>query len=258
MAYATFSRGYKSGGVNYPIYSTPSGIEPEILDMYEIGLKGDYLDNTLRLNAAVFFYDYSDLQVQRPAGSGAGTTVENAADAEIWGLDVDATWVISDAFSLRAGLSALDSEYTEYTAIATVRNAYVLGVEAPGGRGVDYDASGESLLKAPDLSYFVTANYDLNVGTGTVPMSVTWSWKDDTTFDFPVDPVWGPYMVQDSYGLLSARISYLPADERWSVGVWGRNLTDEEYFNELAANAMGMRGGPGDPRTYGVDFQFNF
>lgn len=263
MLYATYARGYKSGGVNYPIYSTPEGIEPEVLDMYELGLKGDYLDSTLRLNASVFYYDYVDLQVQRPAATGAGTTIENAADAEIFGLDLEATWLATDALTLRTGLNILDSEYKDYTAIAQFSNAFLDGSlgsanPTPGGQGVQIDASGESLLKAPDLSFFITANYDFYVAGGTMPVSLTYSYKDDAIFDFPADPVWGEYLVQDAYGLVSARISFVPSDERWTIGLWGRNLTDEEYFNELAANAQGMRGGPGDPRTYGIDFQINF
>ena len=250
--------------MNYPLYSTPNGVEPEILDMYELGMKGDYLDGTLRLNAALFYYDYQDLQVQRPASEGAGTTVENASDAEILGFDFEATWLVTDAMTLRAGASVLDSEYKDYLAIgqfyvATLDGTLGTDNPTPGAAGVEVDASGESLLKAPDYSYFVTANYDFRLGgSGTIPVSVTYSYKDDVTFDFPFDPLLGQYLVEDGYGLLSARIAYVPASERWSVGLWGRNLTEEEYYNERAANAQGMRGGPGDPRTYGIDFEINF
>lgn len=263
LLYATYSSGYKSGGVNYPVYTTPNGIEPEVLDMVELGIKGDYFDNTLRLNASLFYYDYTDLQVQRPAASGAGTTVENAADAEIIGLDIDATWVPTDKLTLRFGLSALDSEYKDYNAIvqrsaATVDGTIGTATPTPGAVGQIVDVSGRSLLKAPDLSYFVTANYDFAVTGGVIPVSLTWSYKDDATFDFDDDPVWGPYLVQDAYGLLSGRVSFEPSNGQWRVGLWGRNLTDEKYFNELAANAQGLRGAPGDPRTFGIDIEYDF
>ncbi|EED36692.1 TonB-dependent receptor [Luminiphilus syltensis NOR5-1B] len=263
MVYATYSSGYKSGGVNYPIYSTPEGIEPEMLDMFEIGMKGDYLDNTLRLNASLFYYDYTDLQVQRPASSGAGTTVENAADAEITGLDLDATWAPTADFTLRVGLSALDSEYSDYTAIVQFSRAVLDGTintdnPTPGAAGQEVDVSGRSLLKAPELSYFATVNYDFHLGSGVIPVSLTYSYKDDTIFDFGDDPVFGPYLTQDGYGLLSGRISYEPAEGNWSVGVWGRNLTDEEYLSEIAANAQGLRGAPAEPRTVGIDARYSF
>ncbi|MFV0278384.1 MAG: TonB-dependent receptor [Parahaliea sp.] len=263
MVYGTYSRGYKSGGVNYPLYSTPDGVEPEILDMYEFGVKGDFLSDTLRLNAALFWYDYQDLQVQRPASSGAGTTVENASDAQVLGLDLEATWLATDALTLRVGMSVLDSEYKDYTAIAQYYQATLDGTigtanPTPGAVGVDVDVSGESLLKAPDYSWFLTANYDFRLGGGTLPVSLTYSYKDDVAFDFPVDPNLGGYLVEEAYGLLNARISYVPASERWVLGLWGRNLTDEHYYNERAANAQGVRGGPGDPLTYGIDFEWKF
>ena len=263
MLYATYSTGYKSGGVNYPIYSTPAGIEPEVLDMFEVGMKGDYLDNTLRLNASLFYYDYTDLQVQRPAASGAGTTVENAADAEILGLDIDATWAPTADFTLRMGLSALDSEYSDYKAIVQFSRAVLDGTintanPTPGAAGQEVDVSGRNLLKAPELSYFVTVNYDFDLGSATIPASLTYSYKDDTIFDFDDDPVFGPYLTQDGYGLLSGRISYEPKAGNWSVGLWGRNLTDEEYLSEIAANAQGLRGAPADPRTFGIDARYSF
>jgi iron complex outermembrane receptor protein len=192
-----------------------------------------------------------------------GVARENAADAEIYGLDIDATWAPTADFTLRAGLSALDSEYSDYTAIVQFSNAVLDGTidtanPTPGAAGRETDVSGRSLLKAPELSYFVTVNYDFDLGSARMPASLTWSYKDDTIFDFGDDPVFGPYLTQDGYGLLSGRISYEPAGGQWSVGFWGRNLTDEEYLSEIAANAQGLRGAPADPRTFGVDARYSF
>ena len=82
MVYATYSRGFKSGGFNYPAVTNrpinESALEPEILDMYELGMKGEFFDSTMRLNASLYYYDYSDLQVTRASGgAGAVVTTEN-------------------------------------------------------------------------------------------------------------------------------------------------------------------------------------
>lgn len=263
LAYLTYTRGFKSGGYNKPAYTTPNGLEPELLDMVELGLKGDYLNDTLRVNAALFYYDYTDLQVTRAANDTGATSTENAAAAEVLGLDLDVTWLVTDEFTLRAGLNLLDSEYTEFESAAQIFNAVVDGtlgtsMPTPGMTTRPFDARGESLLRASDFSYFVTASYEFSVGDGHMPLSVTYSYKDDYDYDFSLDPLSSKWLHQDGFGLLSARAAYVAVDDRWSVALWGRNLTDEEYFNEVAGNAQGLRGFWALPRTYGVDLEFNF
>ncbi len=127
----------------------------------------------------------------------------------------------------------------------------------PGMSDVEFDASGRSMLRAPDWSGFVSAEYAFEMGDASVPVVVTYSYKDEYEFDFVADPL-SERLVQDSYGLLSARISYVTPAADWIVAVWGNNLTDEEYFDDIVGNSRGIRGSWGLPRTYGVDLTFNF
>ncbi|MFV0275951.1 MAG: TonB-dependent receptor, partial [Parahaliea sp.] len=256
LAYLTYTRGFKSGGYNFPASSTPDALEPEILDMYELGLKGDYLDSTLRINGALFYYDYSDLQVTR-ASDGGVTTTENAADATVLGLDMDITYVLGN-FSLHAGLNILDSEYQNYAPEVRVFRANVdgtMGTDNPtpgGGRlAVPHDADGDSMLRAPDYSYFVTASYEFAVGDARAPVSVSYSYKDDFNYDFPIDPTASRWLTQEGYGLVNARAGYISADDKWAVYLWGRNLSDKEYLNEVSLNSSGLRGFWAMPRTSG-------
>lgn len=261
MVYATYSRGFKSGGFNYPAVTNKpineSALEPEILDMYELGMKGEFFDSTMRLNASLYYYDYSDLQVTRASGGvGAVVTTENASDATVIGLDLDMIWLATENLTLTAGLNVLDTEYEDYEASAKVPNFEGSGLQ---GAVIDisYDADGENMLRAPEWSALVSAEYVVPFSSGSMPLFVSYSYKDDYDFDFVADPAFNE-LTQDSYGVLAARISYVPNDGSWEVGVYGGNLTDEDYKDDSVANGAGIRINRGAPRTYGVDFTYNF
>ena len=254
MGYLTYARGFKSGGFNYPAVGNKP-LDPEILDMYEFGFKTDLLQKTMQLNAAVFYYDYKDLQVTR-AGSGSGggltLTTENAADANVSGAELDLNWLVTDYLSLGAGVGLMSSEYKDYDASAKDFRATGAGMI-----DVAFDARGESLLRAPDISAYFSAKYEFPVGEATVPVVLTYSYKGEYDFDF-IASEQTKALRQDAYGLLSARLSYQPPGRKWSVSLWGNNLTDEQYFDDIVANAAGLRGSYGVPRTYGVEATYDF
>ncbi|MCK9247172.1 MAG: TonB-dependent receptor, partial [Anaerolineaceae bacterium] len=256
MVYLTYARGFKSGGFNYPVAGTQP-LDPEILDMYEAGLKGDFFDNTLRLTMATYYYDYADLQVTRAAAEGTAiVTTENASDAEIYGLDVDFTWIATDRMSVTGGFSVQDSQYKDYIANAKFYNV-VLGSGPAGMSDIGFDADGETLLRAPKIAAFLSANYDFVVGEGTMPLVVSYSYKGSYDFDFSLHPT-TEALENDGYGIVNARLSYVPPSDRWTISAWGNNLTDKEYFQDVVAAGVGLRGSYGAPRTYGVDFSYRF
>lgn len=260
MLYLTYARGFKSGGYNYPAsVNDGAPLDPEELDMVELGWKTTFLDDRVRMDGSVFYYDYQNLQVTRAvAGSGLNVT-ENAADAEAYGLDVDLTWLPADWMSLTAGASLLSSEYKSFDASATVFNAALTGDPAePGMSTVPFDAAGKDLLRAPETSWYASLEVQVPVGRLTAPVLVTYSWKDDYQFDFVADPS-TRRLSQNSYGLLSARASITSPSQRWSVSVWGKNLTDEDdYYMDIVADSAGIRGSHGAPRTWGLDVGYRF
>lgn len=260
MIYATCSEGFKSGGFNYPA-SSPSAVplDQEEITQYELGYKGALPGNRLRLNTSLFYYDYVDLQVTRAASNegGVALTTENAANASVLGLDVDATWLMGDRLQITAAMSLLDTRYSDYDASARVAAADLVAGGGPGYGVVLFDADGESLLRAPDFSGFLSARYEIDLPSGTMPLTVTYSYTGEYDFDFVGSPSTGA-LTQDAVGLLGARASYRAANGRWRVSVWGNNLTDEEYFNEVVANGFSLRGNWAAPRTYGVDLSLFF
>ncbi|MEH6581061.1 MAG: TonB-dependent receptor [Halioglobus sp.] len=265
MAYLSYSRGFKSGGFSYPyvVGFSDSSVDAEVLDMWELGMKADLVDNTLRLNGALYFYDYSDLQVNRNAGlvPGVGVVipVENAGGAEIIGLEMDLTWVATDSLTLTAGFNAMDTEYTDYDATPSVYNTE--NFPGPAVETVDYDAKGDDMIRAPDFSAYISANYEFTMASGAyMPLNITYSHKGDYNFDLiPGDESNSIDEYQsDSYELLNARLGFHSADDSWRVALWGKNLTDEEYFDEVVAFATAVRATVAAPRTYGIDFTYNF
>jgi outer membrane receptor protein involved in Fe transport len=111
MVFATYNRGFKSGVYNL-VNANQDPVEPELVDAYEVGFKSDLLEDRLRLNGSVFYYDYTDLQQQVIF---AGLTVlSNAATAEVLGGELELIAAPTDNLEVRLGVSLLDSEYTDY------------------------------------------------------------------------------------------------------------------------------------------------
>ncbi|MGE4430435.1 MAG: TonB-dependent receptor [Sphingobium sp.] len=265
LLYGKFARGYKSGGFNYPVQDQPV-LSPEVLDMYEIGLKGNFFDRAVRTTLSAYYYDYGDLQVTRAAAAGVGVivTTENAANAELYGVDADISWSVTPALTLTGALSWQHSQYKDYLANAKVYRAVLPGGTGAGMVDVGFDADGHRLLRAPEFSAYAAANYDIAVGDGTIPITLSYAYKGSYDFDFIYDPPGATQtgttraLRQKAYSLVNGRIGYQPGSDTWSVSAWVNNLFNENYFDDVVGAGVGIRGSYGAPRTYGVEFQFNF
>ena len=107
LVYASYSRGYKSGGINpplQPIFAVSESFGPEKIDAFEIGTKNTFLDGGLQLNLTGFYYKYKGLQLSRII---ARTSVNDTIDANIWGLELESVIRPSDNWLINMGLSYL-------------------------------------------------------------------------------------------------------------------------------------------------------
>jgi outer membrane receptor protein involved in Fe transport len=110
LVYASYSRGYKSGGINpplQPIFAVPESFDPESIDAFEIGTKNTFLNGALQLNLTGFYYKYSSLQLSRII---ARTSVNDTIDANIWGLEFESVIQPSDNWLINMGLSYLNAK----------------------------------------------------------------------------------------------------------------------------------------------------
>lgn len=244
MGYVSVNTGFKSGGYNSNEPGTKP-YKPETLDAYEIGLKTDLFDQRLRLNFAGFYYDYTNIQVQRIATT--ALVIENGPSARIYGVDVDFTAILSDAFSLTGGINWISPTFGSFPDCP---------ISQPVG-GIPLVQTGTSckdnqIPLAAKFSGSLAANYSAKVGMGALQASV--SVYNNSGYFFESDNV----LDQGSYAKLGSTIKWT-SDSGFSVGAFGKNLTDKRTRTFAATQAGGNAVVAYDePRTYGVTFGYEF
>jgi iron complex outermembrane receptor protein len=242
LLYASVQRGFKSGGYNIGS-SQRDPFEPEKIWSYEIGVKSALLDRVLLLNASAFWYDYSNLQAQDSVGN--QPIIRNVGKARVRGFEVETVARPTD----------LDAQVTEGQLTEPLRPAPLS--QPPGSLLRDLD--GLRLPRAPRWKFSLAGQVEQPVGdAGRVTARAEYHWQSKIYFTvFNIDAA-----SQDSYGLLRASLGFTSADDRWSVRLFGDNLTGETYFTNqiLTGTVYGAEfvGPLGAPRTYGVDLRFNF
>ena len=250
MVYASISRGFKSGGFfgGFPS-GGESSIRPydeETVNAYEVGVKSQWFENSLRLNVALFHYDYFDAQgyVNEVDDNGfLVTRLGNIGDADHDGVEVEIQWLPTDHLSLEANAAWLDAKYTDSDKVITTW----LGTEVP--------FEGMQRSTAPDFSYNLVGRYTVPVGDALkTTLQVDYNWRDDLgTEDLSVIEN-TMTSLQDAYGLLGARLSLAATDGAWEVALWGRNLADEEYVTNVTNdNVASWIQLPGQPMSYGIE-----
>ena len=254
FAYASASRGFKSGGFNIGSYqNTP--FNPEKIWSYEAGVKTDLLERRLRLNLAAFYYDYTDLQVQDVEGN--NTVVRNAATAVIRGLELETTALLGSAVQLDLAATYLDSEFRD-SCLADPKHP--LPQPDPGCTGPSQrDLEGLQLPRAPELKLSVGAQYTLDLpNTGQLILRGDYSHQSRIYFSaFEVTE-----LSQEGYGWAKARLAYVAPGGGWQLAAFIDNLTDEEVISNATYIAdivdSTITGNMAPPRTYGVQFKVQF
>lgn len=258
MAYATISRGYKPGGANSNS-TVPEALreyDTESMLNYEIGFRGLLLDNKLEAQLALFYQDRSDIQTDSSIvtcpGPGQPCSFDdylaNAATGDNFGLEAQLRYLLSDSTSLYTSLGLLDATYGNYT------NYNHVNANEDAGTGVDMD--GRRQPHAPGYQFVVGIDSQL---TDTLGANLSLEGKDNFLFSNDHN-YWA-----DAYVLLNADLTY--AIDQWSLSLWGKNLTDEDYQNR----AFGTFGNDprngyttelyyqlSEPRTFGVTGRYQF
>ncbi|MGE3599491.1 MAG: TonB-dependent receptor, partial [Dehalococcoidia bacterium] len=244
MAYITASRGFKSGQI-LPGNTAPP-IDPEYLWSYELGLKTSLLENRLRANLTGFYYDYKNLQVSQLRG--LSFTITNAAKAKVKGFEAEFAYAPTRRTSLELTYGFLDSEFTEFLTEDPIFPQ--LG---------ELNLKGNPLPSAPRHMVTVGAAQSIATGLGDLEFRVDWRWRDKAYFD----PYKRPSASQGAYSETGIRATFRPeAYPEWSIALWANNLFDKEAITNnyvsLASGGFPRNGAANDPRTYGVEFRYNY
>ncbi len=238
MAYATVSRGYKSGGFDARSNGSPSPApnaggtsivgsfeyDEEQATSFEVGLKTSLLDGRAELNVAAFLTEYDDLQVSIFDGT-LGFNVGNAGAAETMGLEFDGRLAITEELSMTAALAFLDFEFTEF------ENGQCYQGQTPTRtvNGVNFcDYEGKSNQYVADYSGNVAFNYVSSFGDGMEFRAATdFVFTDSYNSSQNLDPS----QEQDGYVKVNMRLGLADVKDGWEVALVGKNLTDEEVVS---------------------------
>ncbi|MCA1661181.1 MAG: TonB-dependent receptor, partial [Novosphingobium sp.] len=257
--YASYSQGFKGGGfdprgvgTNAPDLNRNGiredsevgaflGFAPEKVDSYEVGYKGSLLDRRLNVALAAFRADYTDVQIPGSSActvlvNGMPTTsfcgvVTNAGKAEFTGFEAELSGragedMLRDGDTLRfnAAVGYIDAEFKQYiTNIA--------------GRGPVDVADFREVQNTPKWTFSQSTTYSTPLGEGDLDLTQTVAYRSKThQFEVP-----NPFLDQEGYAILDASVVYRAPGNRWTLGLYGKNLTDKQYrtsgYNFMSANA---------------------
>jgi len=265
--YASYTRGYKAGILNVGGLSQQP-VAPEEINAYEIGYKFD--NRTLAVDLASFFYEYSDLQFSSFQNGAA--QIRNAESSEVYGAEGQFRWRASDALSLYGGVAYTHAEYTSFEnaplyaycdpngpALGTPGSAITCVDIALGGFGlggitqVTADASGRQMQRSPEWTANLGASYDINdVAGGVATLSGNLYYTSEFFFDA------NEQFKQDAYSVLSLRAQWVDPSNRYTLAVFGDNVTDEDYQTQVLFNTLGIGSVWAQPSTYGVSVSARF
>ncbi|MES2158121.1 MAG: TonB-dependent receptor [Pseudomonadota bacterium] len=252
--YASYAQGFKGGGfdprgvgVNAPDLNSDGirqdseiaaflSFRPESVDSYEVGYKGNFMDGALYVAVAGFYADYKDVQIPGSVACSVGGipsfcgVVSNAGKARFKGLEFESNARLGrdmltggDRLNLSTAIGYIDAEYREY-------------ISNIGGVPTDVAANRE-VQNTPKWTASGTLGYTAPVGAGSLYLGSTVSWRSKVyQFEIP-----NPYIDQKGFALWDASIVYTAPDDRWTLGLHGKNLLDKEYktsgYTFVAANA---------------------
>jgi len=276
MLYATWSKGYRSGGFSgrgQTVISATTPYDPETVSVYEVGVKSEFLNRRVVLNVAGYYTDYTKIQqnttVTLPGGVGNETLVVNAAGAKIKGIEADLTARPTRELTLNASVGYTDANFHGF-----IVNQPVFGVVRT------FDFSDVGLIYAPKLTSSFVADYKVPL-SDRINLSFHAGYRYITPYDQqiaadPATPIPAtgtivvsrndPRLRSDRQNLLD-----LSATLEWKVGTNGakahltgfiRNALDDRgtatAFNVAAFPTLWAFSAAREPRVFGAQLGFQF
>ncbi|WP_108812143.1 TonB-dependent receptor domain-containing protein [Sphingorhabdus sp. Alg231-15] len=253
LGFATVNRGFKSGGFNIGLITSlaeRTQVEPEFLTAYELGVKATLFDRRAQLNISAFYYDYTDLQVlsvNQQAGTVPTLGLDNAADAEIMGLEFELFTRPTDTLDFGLNFGILDATFQNYRSGA---------IDPATGQPRDF--SGNRLPGAPKftLSTFVQNTFPVNDDLDFT-LRAEYNYTGKKFYSNSEEDV---LSSREGYGLVNLRASLNSTDDAWQISAWARNVFGKDYLVD-ATDLRDFGFIPlyyGERGTWGFDVTFRF
>lgn len=269
LAFAKYTRGYKSGGFNAGQFAPGQTgyTEPEFINAYELGLKKTFA-HRLVANLSLFHYDYEDAQypstVRDPVTNLNETRFFNLEQAVSQGVELEALWAATDALQLQLSYSYLDTEIDDSRCFIDNADVRAIAVDsrpcssasgAQRGQSID----GDSLPSSPKNKLAFSADYTWHMPVGSLTLSGSWIYRSEIYNEvFSREHYRAP-----SYDETSFRALWNHPERNYTVIAFVKNVFDDESIERVNAteSAWGVRSieaGLRAPRTYGLDVRFRF
>lgn len=227
QVYSFWSKGFRSGGFNFrnakPNVIPPGPTKEEENTTIEIGIKTEFADGRMRLNAALFHNEIEDMQRELNMGDPDVIVLQgtiNAGDVTIKGLEIDFVGLITDNFSVSASYGYQDGEYDK--------------------KNPDFAMFlGEDLSRLAPSNYSVGLSLDLPLGgAGLVNLATNYSYREEHPYDD------ANLQIFDDQKRLNASVNWFLPNDVWQVSLYGNNLTDEANWGNLTSIAGIYTAGP--------------
>jgi len=234
--------------------SPPSTADSETITSIEGGFKSTLLDDRLRLNAAIYYYQIEDQQLSAIGGASNLIQLVNADKGNGTGIDVDAEWVAMDNLVFTAGFSWNDTEIDDSALrVAPCGSGLCTVLDPLDGDGFAI-VDGNPFPQAPETMLNFTARYTLPVGEDGEFFAYTdWAYQGDTNFFLYESAEFSSESTFEG----GVKLGYGKIDGSWQVAVFGRNITDEENVKG-GIDFNNLTGFVNEPRIWGVSFSANF
>lgn len=216
MFYANYSQGFKSGTFNPRAETAEPAADPEDVHSYEVGMKSDLTDN-FRLNVAAFMLDHKNRQYisvfpDPNDGTVLNQRLGNVGQSDAVGAEVEFTWLATDQLTLMGSLGVIDADFKNVMSWDPVQG--------------EIDITENFVItNTPGTEANLAFSYNVPLNSGDLVFVGNYQYR--SSYDLVEQ---NNLITQDSYGMLNLGVNWYSNDGHWTVGLHGRNLTDENYL----------------------------
>ena len=217
LGYVSYSEGFKTGTFSprlpFPNRAGPTlpTADPEYVTSYEAGVKSDLFDRRARLNVALFYMKYDDIQIGYvPPSNPANTVMGNVAAAEIKGAEFELQTQLGEYLRVNASLGLMDAQYTKFDSLPT-----------------PFFSTRTPLQRTPDYQGNLGASYTIPVSVGDVVLGADWTFMGKHALYS--DNAGHSHTLQDAWNAGNVSIAYVAPEDRWRATLYVENVTDEVH-----------------------------